>query len=200
MDAVERAQLQPLPRPGVVGEHRPGGSQSGRPPGKSSSMTHCRTVRRLPPPGRVRRAACAAARCRRGAGRHDPVDHRTREGDVGGHPLGQPGGHPAGSAARWSSMPRSRRPLAGRLSQLTRASGPASAAARAASPRSSSPGTVIGGRPRPGPRRAPRRGQRPVTGSSWYAFSVTVRVTTRIAGSASSATTAPGRLGACRTR
>lgn len=40
---------------------------------------------------------------------------------------------------------------------------------------------------------------RPVTGSSWYAFSVTVSVTTRIAGSASSATIPAGSLAACRT-
>ena len=44
-----------------------------------------------------------------------------------------------------STRPRSRCPLAGRLSQLTSAIGPASARCRAARPRTSRPGTVRGG-------------------------------------------------------
>ena len=176
----------------------PASSQPGRPPGKSSSITHCAygsaaTAARSVTPSARRAASIVSG----GAGRHDPVHHGARAGDVAGHPLDQPGGHPPARPTAWSSMPRSRRPLAGRLSQLTRAIGPASAAARASQPAQQQPrhrASAVGRRP--GPRRAPSPADsRPVTGSSWYAFSVTVRVTTRIAGSASSATTASGSLG-----
>jgi hypothetical protein len=110
------------------------------------------------------------------------------------------GGTPAVQSSACSTSACNLGPFDGRLSQLTRAIGPASARQRASSPRTSSPGTVTGGRAEPrSARRSSSSISRPVTGSSRYAFSVTVSVTTRTAGSASSATTASGSAAACRT-
>ena len=66
----------------------PADSHAGRPPGKSSSMTHCRKGSAATAAASATPSACSArARvCGRGR-RDDAVDHRGGERHVGGHPV-----------------------------------------------------------------------------------------------------------------
>jgi hypothetical protein len=101
------------------------------------------------------------------------------------------------NAANWRTTRRVAAPLSGRLSQLSRASPPAPAARRAASPATINPGAERGG---PCPSRSARMSgcvssRSPCAGSRQYPFSVTVSVTIRVAGRAIAATASPNRAG-----
>jgi len=105
---------------------------------------------------------------------------------------------PGSDPSAWVSAERSRFPLAGRLSQLTSATGGPPAAARARRARASRPITVRGGRSVVrSARNWSSSSSRPAP-SIRYAFSVTVRVTTRVAGSASRSSAAVPWVGRCR--